>query len=162
MFFLSSNEFWLSLHRMRPDESTRLLPDVRLQFILFSIITSFLPVHMCEDILLALQFLLKNKINFFTISLLFSSRRAALDATSKLYDSVDEALHRLVQVSNQRGRDLEALGRLAGLVDKLEKVCGEGSRWVWSRYRWIIHCRLLSCHTVAFHKENDVYYSEST
>lgn len=83
---------------------------------------------MCEDILLALQFLLKNKINFFTISLLFSSRRAALDATSKLYDSVDEALHRLVQVSNQRGRDLEALGRLAGLVDKLEKVCGEGSR----------------------------------
>uniref|UniRef100_A0AAQ6IK27 Rho guanine nucleotide exchange factor (GEF) 40 n=1 Tax=Anabas testudineus TaxID=64144 RepID=A0AAQ6IK27_ANATE len=47
--------------------------------------------------------------------------RAALAATSKLYDSVDDALHRLVQVSNQRGRDLEALGRLAGLVDKLEK-----------------------------------------
>ncbi|XP_061566139.1 rho guanine nucleotide exchange factor 40 [Cololabis saira] len=47
--------------------------------------------------------------------------RAALAATSKLYDSVDDALHRLVQVSNERGRDLEALGRLAGLVDKLEK-----------------------------------------
>ncbi|XP_019122190.2 rho guanine nucleotide exchange factor 40 isoform X2 [Larimichthys crocea] len=47
--------------------------------------------------------------------------RAALAATSKLYDSVDDALHRLVRVSNQRGRDLEALGRLAGLVDKLEK-----------------------------------------
>uniref|UniRef100_A0A673CEW3 Rho guanine nucleotide exchange factor (GEF) 40 n=2 Tax=Sphaeramia orbicularis TaxID=375764 RepID=A0A673CEW3_9TELE len=47
--------------------------------------------------------------------------RAALAATSKLYDSVDDALHRLVRVSNQRGCDLEALGRLAGLVDKLEK-----------------------------------------
>ncbi|XP_054603405.2 rho guanine nucleotide exchange factor 40 isoform X1 [Nothobranchius furzeri] len=47
--------------------------------------------------------------------------RAALAATSKLYDSVDDALHKLVQVSNQRGRDLEALGRLAVLVDKLEK-----------------------------------------
>lgn len=50
--------------------------------------------------------------------------RAALAATSNLYDSVDDALHRLVRVSNQRGRDLEALGRLAGLVDKLEKVWG--------------------------------------
>ncbi|XP_056225168.1 rho guanine nucleotide exchange factor 40 [Seriola aureovittata] len=47
--------------------------------------------------------------------------RAALTATSKLYDSVDDALHRLVRESNQRGRDLEALGRLALLVDKLEK-----------------------------------------
>ncbi|MED6294062.1 hypothetical protein CHARACLAT_017017, partial [Characodon lateralis] len=47
--------------------------------------------------------------------------RAALAATSKLYDSVDDALHQLVRVSNRRGRDLEALGRLAGLVDKLEK-----------------------------------------
>uniref|UniRef100_A0A665VHP0 Rho guanine nucleotide exchange factor (GEF) 40 n=2 Tax=Echeneis naucrates TaxID=173247 RepID=A0A665VHP0_ECHNA len=47
--------------------------------------------------------------------------RAALAATSKLYDSVDDALHRLVRVSNQRGRDLEALGRLVGLVEKLEK-----------------------------------------
>ncbi|KAM4565108.1 rho guanine nucleotide exchange factor 40 [Fundulus diaphanus] len=47
--------------------------------------------------------------------------RAALAATSKLYDGVDDALHRLVQVSNRRGRDLEALGRLARLVDKLEK-----------------------------------------
>ncbi|KAM9836807.1 rho guanine nucleotide exchange factor 40 [Aulostomus maculatus] len=47
--------------------------------------------------------------------------RAALAATSKLYDSVDDALHGLVRVSNQRGRDLEALGRLAGLVAKLEK-----------------------------------------
>ncbi|KAM4714431.1 rho guanine nucleotide exchange factor 40 isoform 1-T1 [Anableps anableps] len=47
--------------------------------------------------------------------------RVALAATSQLYDSVDDALHRLVQVSNRRGRDLEALGRLAGLVDKLEK-----------------------------------------
>ncbi|XP_028420273.1 pleckstrin homology domain-containing family G member 4B [Perca flavescens] len=47
--------------------------------------------------------------------------RAALAATSKLYDSVDDALHRLVRLSNQRGRDLEALGRLAALVDKLEK-----------------------------------------
>ncbi|KAM6949166.1 rho guanine nucleotide exchange factor 40 [Aplochiton taeniatus] len=47
--------------------------------------------------------------------------RAALAATSDLYESVDDALHRLVTVSNQRGRDLEALGRLAGLVDKLER-----------------------------------------
>uniref|UniRef100_A0A3B3W051 Rho guanine nucleotide exchange factor (GEF) 40 n=1 Tax=Poecilia latipinna TaxID=48699 RepID=A0A3B3W051_9TELE len=46
---------------------------------------------------------------------------AALNATSQLYDGVDDALHRLVQVSNRRGRDLEALGRLAGMVDKLEK-----------------------------------------
>lgn len=43
--------------------------------------------------------------------------------TTNLYDSVDDALHRLVRVSNQRGRDLEALGRLAALVDKLDKVC---------------------------------------
>ena len=54
--------------------------------------------------------------------------RAALAATSNLYDSVDDALHGLVRVSNQRGRDLEALGRLAVLADKLEKVCGEGGR----------------------------------
>ncbi|KAK7910367.1 hypothetical protein WMY93_015051 [Mugilogobius chulae] len=47
--------------------------------------------------------------------------RSALAATSKLYDSVDDALHRLVQVSNQRGCNLDKLGRLAGLVDKLEK-----------------------------------------
>uniref|UniRef100_A0A9J8BRU6 Rho guanine nucleotide exchange factor (GEF) 40 n=1 Tax=Cyprinus carpio carpio TaxID=630221 RepID=A0A9J8BRU6_CYPCA len=49
--------------------------------------------------------------------------KAALAVTSNLYDSVDDALHRLVRVSNQRGRDLEALGRLAALVDKLDKVC---------------------------------------
>lgn len=48
--------------------------------------------------------------------------RAALATTSSLYDSVDDALHRLVRVSNQRGHDLEALGRLAALVDKLDKV----------------------------------------
>lgn len=53
----------------------------------------------------------------------FCPHRTALAATSRLYDGVDDALHRLVRVSNQRGRDLEALGRLAGLVDKLEKVC---------------------------------------
>ncbi|XP_038156210.1 pleckstrin homology domain-containing family G member 4B isoform X2 [Cyprinodon tularosa] len=47
--------------------------------------------------------------------------RAAFAATAQLYDSVDDALHQLVQISNRRGRDLEALGRLAGLVDKLEK-----------------------------------------
>ncbi|XP_043099177.1 rho guanine nucleotide exchange factor 40, partial [Puntigrus tetrazona] len=47
--------------------------------------------------------------------------KAALGVTSNLYDSVDDALHRLVRVSNQRGRDLEALGRLAALVDKLDK-----------------------------------------
>ena len=51
-----------------------------------------------------------------------SPYRAALAMTSKLYDSVDDALHNLVQVSNQKGRDLEALGRLAALVDKLDKV----------------------------------------
>ena len=43
-------------------------------------------------------------------------------ATSNLYDSVDNALHRLVHVSNHRGSDLEVLGRLADMVDKLEKV----------------------------------------
>ncbi|XP_036439137.1 pleckstrin homology domain-containing family G member 4B [Colossoma macropomum] len=47
--------------------------------------------------------------------------RAALATTSNLYDSVDDALHRLVRVSNQRGHDLEALGRLATLVGKLDK-----------------------------------------
>lgn len=55
------------------------------------------------------------------VILLFAFR-AALAVTSNLYDSVDDALHRLVRVSNQRGRDLEALGRLATLVDKLDKV----------------------------------------
>lgn len=49
-------------------------------------------------------------------------RRAALDTASKLYDSVDDALHRLVRVSNRRARNLDALGRLAGLVNQLEKV----------------------------------------
>nr|XP_057923846.1 rho guanine nucleotide exchange factor 40 isoform X2 [Doryrhamphus excisus] len=47
--------------------------------------------------------------------------RAALAATSKLYDSVDDALHRLVQLSNQRGHKLDSLGRLATLVDELKK-----------------------------------------
>lgn len=42
--------------------------------------------------------------------------------TSDLYDGVDDALHRLVRVSNRRGCDLDALGRLAALVYKLEKV----------------------------------------
>ncbi|XP_077356393.1 rho guanine nucleotide exchange factor 40 isoform X2 [Festucalex cinctus] len=50
--------------------------------------------------------------------------RAALAAASKLYDSVDDALHRLVRVSNRRACDLDALGRLASLVDQLEK-CDE-------------------------------------
>ncbi|CAL8384226.1 unnamed protein product [Arctogadus glacialis] len=58
--------------------------------------------------------------------------RAALAATSDLYESVDDALHRLVRVSNQRGCDLEALGRLAGLVDKLEK-CDQEIREVQSQ-----------------------------
>ncbi|XP_001919604.4 rho guanine nucleotide exchange factor 40 isoform X1 [Danio rerio] len=47
--------------------------------------------------------------------------KAAFAVTSDLYDSVDDALHRLVRSSNQRSRDLEALGRLAALVDKLDK-----------------------------------------
>ncbi|XP_056613263.1 rho guanine nucleotide exchange factor 40 [Triplophysa dalaica] len=47
--------------------------------------------------------------------------KAALAVTSDLYDGVDDALHRLVRVSNRRGCDLDALGRLATLVDKLEK-----------------------------------------
>ncbi|XP_051580200.1 pleckstrin homology domain-containing family G member 4B-like isoform X1 [Myxocyprinus asiaticus] len=47
--------------------------------------------------------------------------KAALAVTSNLYESVDDALHRLVRVSNQRSRDLEALGRLAALVDRLDK-----------------------------------------
>ncbi|XP_051921750.1 rho guanine nucleotide exchange factor 40 isoform X1 [Hippocampus zosterae] len=50
--------------------------------------------------------------------------RAALATASKLYDSVDDALHRLVRVSNRRARNLDALGRLAGLVNQLEK-CDE-------------------------------------
>ncbi|XP_076868210.1 rho guanine nucleotide exchange factor 40 [Brachyhypopomus gauderio] len=47
--------------------------------------------------------------------------RVALATTSELYDSVDDALHRLVRLSNQKGRDLESLGRLAALVAKLDK-----------------------------------------
>ncbi|KAF5901895.1 rho guanine nucleotide exchange factor 40-like, partial [Clarias magur] len=47
--------------------------------------------------------------------------RAALAETSRLYDSVDDSLHRLVRVSNQRSHELEALSRLATLVDKLDK-----------------------------------------
>ncbi|XP_030194266.1 rho guanine nucleotide exchange factor 40 isoform X2 [Gadus morhua] len=58
--------------------------------------------------------------------------KAALAATSDLYESVDDALHRLVRVSNQRGCDLEALGRLAALVDKLEK-CDQEIREVQSQ-----------------------------
>lgn len=48
--------------------------------------------------------------------------RDALAVTSNLYDSVDNALHRLIQMSNHRVSALEALGRLAAMVDKLEKV----------------------------------------
>ncbi|KAM9827151.1 rho guanine nucleotide exchange factor 40 [Neosynchiropus ocellatus] len=58
--------------------------------------------------------------------------RAALAATSKLYDSVDDSLHRLVQVSNKRGRDLEALGRLTGKVEKLIQ-CDEAIQQVQSQ-----------------------------
>ncbi|KAG5846273.1 hypothetical protein ANANG_G00148030 [Anguilla anguilla] len=47
--------------------------------------------------------------------------RAALARTSDLYNSVDDALHRLVRVSNQRGRSLDALSRLAKLEEKLER-----------------------------------------
>ena len=65
--------------------------------------------------------------------------RAALTATSKLYDSVDDALHRLVQVSNQRGSDLDALGRLAGLVDRLEKVRWEdGDESFTNRFTYVV------------------------
>lgn len=77
---------------------------------------------------------IRKKLTFRSCSSVFAwsfcPHRAALAATSKLYDGVDDALHRLVRVSNQRGRDLEALGRLAGLVDKLEKVCEGGRRCV--------------------------------
>ncbi|XP_049616081.1 rho guanine nucleotide exchange factor 40 isoform X2 [Syngnathus scovelli] len=58
--------------------------------------------------------------------------RAALASASILYDSVDDALHRLVRVSNRRARDLDALDRLAGLVDQLEK-CDEDMRRVQSQ-----------------------------
>lgn len=61
--------------------------------------------------------------------------------TSELYDAVDDALHKLVRVSNQRGRDLEALGRLAGLVDKLEKVCEHGSALIEKHAK----CRVNLC-----------------
>lgn len=54
--------------------------------------------------------------------LMFHILRAAFAATSSLYDSIDDSLHRLVRVSNQRSHDLEALSRLSNLVDKLEKV----------------------------------------
>ncbi|XP_057710975.1 rho guanine nucleotide exchange factor 40 isoform X1 [Corythoichthys intestinalis] len=54
--------------------------------------------------------------------------RAALAAASKLYDSVDDALHGLVRVSNRRARELDALSRLAGLVDELEKCEEEMER----------------------------------
>lgn len=80
----------------------------------------------------------------------FCLLRAALAETSKLYDSVDDALHRLVRVSNQRGRDLEALGRLARLVDKLEKVSEEGRRHVWfyshfTKLSKLVHSSFLKC-----------------
>ncbi|XP_061664881.1 rho guanine nucleotide exchange factor 40 isoform X10 [Syngnathoides biaculeatus] len=54
--------------------------------------------------------------------------RAALADAARLYDSVDDALHRLVRVSNRRARDLDALSRLAGLVDELEKCDEEVQR----------------------------------
>ncbi|KAG7462187.1 hypothetical protein MATL_G00199850 [Megalops atlanticus] len=47
--------------------------------------------------------------------------RAALAVTSDLYNSVDDALHRLVRVSNQRSGELEALGRLTALEEKLDR-----------------------------------------
>ncbi|KAI1888672.1 hypothetical protein AGOR_G00187550 [Albula goreensis] len=51
--------------------------------------------------------------------------RAALARTSDLYNSVDDALHRLVRESNQRGRGLDALSRLAKLEEKLDQCEGQ-------------------------------------
>ncbi|KAG9329164.1 hypothetical protein JZ751_007386 [Albula glossodonta] len=45
--------------------------------------------------------------------------------TSDLYNSVDDALHRLVRESNQRGRGLDALSRLAKLEEKLDQCEGQ-------------------------------------
>ncbi|XP_023695314.2 rho guanine nucleotide exchange factor 40 isoform X1 [Paramormyrops kingsleyae] len=47
--------------------------------------------------------------------------RAALAATTELYNSVDDSLHRLVRVSNERGRDLDALRKLVALEERLNK-----------------------------------------
>ncbi|KAJ8261562.1 hypothetical protein GJAV_G00155760 [Gymnothorax javanicus] len=47
--------------------------------------------------------------------------RAALTRTTDMYNGVDDALHRLVRVSNQKGRSLDALSRLAKLEEKLER-----------------------------------------
>ncbi|XP_077401026.1 rho guanine nucleotide exchange factor 40 [Vanacampus margaritifer] len=54
--------------------------------------------------------------------------RAALATASTLYDGVDDALHRLVRVSNRRARDLDALGRLADLMNQLKKCDEEMER----------------------------------
>lgn len=62
------------------------------------------------------------QISVLTLMLTFHILRAALAETSRLYDSIDDSLHRLVRVSNQRSHELEALSRLATLVDKLDKV----------------------------------------
>ncbi|MGH0118613.1 UNVERIFIED_CONTAM: hypothetical protein FKN15_047593 [Acipenser sinensis] len=48
--------------------------------------------------------------------------RDSLAVTFDLYNGVDDALHRLVRLSNERIRDLEALARLGTLENKLEKV----------------------------------------
>ncbi|XP_051779061.1 rho guanine nucleotide exchange factor 40-like isoform X2 [Erpetoichthys calabaricus] len=48
--------------------------------------------------------------------------RDSLSTTSDLYNRVDDALHQLVMLSNQRLRDLETIGRLGALESKLEKV----------------------------------------
>ncbi|KPP60369.1 hypothetical protein Z043_121639, partial [Scleropages formosus] len=73
--------------------------------------------------------------------------RAALAVTSDLYNSVDDALHRLVRVSNQRGRDLETLGKLVALEERLDQelhrethsVLGQLERWAeleWAGREW--------------------------
>lgn len=76
------------------------------------------------SVLTQLSWILDTFCNFviLVLFLMFHILRAALAATSSLYDSVDDSLHHLVRVSNQRSHDLEALSRLSNLVDKLDKV----------------------------------------
>ncbi|XP_041095476.1 pleckstrin homology domain-containing family G member 4B-like isoform X2 [Polyodon spathula] len=55
-------------------------------------------------------------------SALSQDDRDSLAVTFDLYNGVDDALHRLVRLSNERLRDLEELARLGTLENKLEKV----------------------------------------
>lgn len=104
----------------------------KISLLSFCVSFPFLPLFCLALSLLLLLWLLPISTHIPRFSFLFipSAPRAALTATTELYNSVDDSLHRLVRVSNERGRDLDALRKLVALEERLNKVSrGWGGAW---------------------------------